>query len=135
MEGLIKFMKDELFNFCISTIVERQRLAEFALRGRAKFTQNRAWTSGERLFREAQEAGTAMPIILSDAAYNSETLLLWGILHKLEVKAGQTTVHVRDIQRIRGNRGRQNLTLRSSGEPIKPRFIRPYAICHTPPFL
>ena len=128
-------MKHDLCEFCISTIVERRRLEDFALKGRGKFTEGREWKTGKRLFEESRKAGTSLPVILSDAAYNSERLLLWGILQKIEMHDDQTIVQLSDIQRIRGNHGRQELTLRSSGKLIKPNFIRPYAICHTPKFL
>lgn len=128
-------MKHRLHEFCISTIVERRRLEEFALKGRGKFTEGREWKTGELLFEESRKTGTGLPVILSDAAYNSERLLLWGILQKIEIDGDRTTVQLSDIQRIRGNHGRQELTLRSSGKLIKPNFIRPYAICRTPEFL
>lgn len=128
-------VKDRLSEFCISTIVERRRLEDFALKGRGRFTEGREWKTGRRLLDDSRKTGLSFPLILSDAAYNSERLLLWGILQKIEIQGAQTTVHVGDIQRIRGNHGRQELRLRSCGRLIKPNFIRPYAICLTPDFL
>jgi hypothetical protein len=128
-------MPRDLFKFCISTIVERRRLEEFALKGRAKFTERRAWKTATLLFEQSRKAGACLPVILSDAAYNSERLLLWGVLQKLRVDGDHTTVHLTDVQRVRGSHGREELTLRSSGKAIKPNFIRPYAICETPEFL
>jgi len=124
-----------LYKFCVSTIVERRRLGEFALTGRGKFTEAREWKTVEILIEEARNNSERFPVILSDAAYNCEPLLLWGVLHKLEVKDGSTTVKLTDIQRVRGKHGRQDLVLRDTGENIKPHYIRPYAICHTPDFL
>jgi hypothetical protein len=128
-------MPRDLFKFCISTIIERRRLEEFALKGRANFAEGRAWKTGKLLFEQSRKAGASLPVILSDAAYNSEDLLLWGILQKLEIDGERTAIHLNDIKRVRGNHGRQDLKLKSTGKPIRPNFIRPYAICHTPPFL
>jgi hypothetical protein len=124
-----------LYNFCVSTLVDRKRLGEFALTGRGKFTEVREWKTVASLFEEARKNGERFPVILSDAAYNSEPLLLWGVLHKLEIKGGSTTVQLTDVQRVRGKRGRQDLVLRDTGKKIKANFIRPYAICRTPDFL
>jgi hypothetical protein len=74
-------------------------------------------------------------VILSDAAYNSEPLLLWGVLHKLEIRGKLSTVQLTDIQRVRGKHGRQDLILRETAKNIRPNFIKPYAICQTPEFL
>ncbi len=128
-------MGRELYNFCISTIVDRHKLEEFALKGHGRVTEGRAWKTGKLLFDKSRETGRAMPVILSDAAHNSEHLLLWGILQKVEIDGDQTMVQFNDVQRIRGNHGRQELTLRSKGKSIKPNYIRPYAICQTPSFL
>jgi hypothetical protein len=128
-------MKNGLYDFCVSTIVDRHRLEEFALKGTGSITERRAWKTAKRLLADADKQGRGMPIVLSDAAYNAERLRLWAILKKVEIEGDQTTVRFNDVQRIRGNHGRQDLRLKSSGEPIKPHFIRPYAICKTPPFL
>jgi hypothetical protein len=128
-------MKNGLYEFCVSTIVDRHRLEEFALKGNGSITERRVWKTAQRLLYEAGDQGKGMPVILSDAAYNAERLLLWGILKKVDIQGEQTTVQFNDVQRIRGNHGRQELVLKSSGQPIKPHFIRPYAICETPSFL
>lgn len=128
-------MPRDLFKFRISTIVERSRLDEFALKGSAKFTERRVWKTAKLLFEQSRKAGAGLPVILSDAAYNTERLLLWGVLQKLAVDGDRTTVQLTDVQRVRGSHGRRELTLRSSGKAIKSNFIKPYAICETPEFL
>jgi hypothetical protein len=128
-------MPRDLFKFCISTIVERRRLEQFALKSSANFTERRAWKTAKLLYEQSRKAGASLPVILSDAAYDSEQLLLWGVLQKLTVDGDHTTVHLTGIQRVHGSHGRQELTLRSSGKAIKPNFIRPYAISETPEFL
>ncbi len=106
----------------------------FALKGRGAFVENRAWKSGSELLEKARAAGVAMPVILSDAAFNSAPLPLWGMLRKLDLDGERTTVRLVDIQRVRGNHVRQDLTLKNTGKLIKDNYIRPYAICHTPPW-
>ena len=128
-------MKNGLYDFCVSTIVDRHRLEEFALKGSGSITERRAWKTAKRLLDEAHKQEKDMPVIFSDAAHNSEHLLLWGILKKIDIRGDQTTVQFNDAQRVRGNHGRQELTLRSKGRSIKPNYIRPYAICETPLFL
>jgi hypothetical protein len=128
-------MKNGLYDFCVSTIVDRHKLEQFALRGSGIFTEGRAWKTAKRLLDEARRQGKDMPVILSDAAFNSEPLWLWGVLRELNIEDDQTTIQLTAIQRVRGNHGRQDLVLRSSGRQIKPKYIRPYAICQTPPFL
>lgn len=128
-------MKDGLFDFCVSTILDRRRLEEFALKGRGTATEGRAWKGAKVLLEAAEKAGEKMPVIFSDAAYNSENLLLWAVLQKIEIDGEQTTVQFTDVKRIPGRHHRTDLKLRSTGKEIARHFIRPYAICHTPPFL
>jgi hypothetical protein len=124
----------KLSNFCISTIVNGCSLKQFKTTGRAEFTEQLKWKTANRLYQELS-AEVGMPVIVSDAAYNTEHLRLWGIIAKLVVEDSQTTVQLKRAERIRGYHGRQELILRSTGQHIKPMFIRPYAICHTPQFL
>jgi len=128
-------MAAELYEFSISTILEGRRLEEIALKGRGKISEGRAWKTGKRLLEESRKLPAGMPVIFSDAAYNTERLLLWGILRKIEIDGDRTTFQFSDVKRIRGNHHRQELILRSSGRAVAPKFIRPYAICRTPGFL
>jgi hypothetical protein len=73
--------------------------------------------------------------IVSDAAFNSENLLLWALLQEIKISGNQTTYRFNGVQRISGKHRRTELKLRSTGKQIAERFIRPYSICETPPFL
>ncbi len=128
-------MKAGLYEFCISTILDRHRLEEFALKGRGNATEGRPWKTAQVLFVKAKESGEKMPVIFSDAAYNSESLLLWGILQKIEIDGNRTALQFNNVKRIPGKHHRRDLILKSSGKSIAPHFIRPYAICLTPAFL
>jgi hypothetical protein len=128
-------MAKDLFNFCISTILDQRKLEQFALKGRGQATEGLPWKTGRELFTQAQDAGADMPVIFSDAAHNTETLLLWAILREISIDGDQTTFRFTDAKRIPGNHHRTELVLRSSGREIAPNYIRPYAICRTPPFI
>jgi hypothetical protein len=128
-------VKNGLYEFCVSTIVERRKLEDFALKGSGKFTEARKWTTGKKLFDTANYVQQKMPVILSDAAYNCEHLQLWGIIRELILGEGGTTIHLTDIQRVRGYHRRTELIRRKNDQRIAEHFIRPYAICRTPSFL
>jgi hypothetical protein len=128
-------MAKPLYDFCISTILDERKLEQIALRGRGEATEGSTWKTGRELFRQAQEANAEMPVIFSDAAHNTETLLLWALLRSVEITGERTTFHFSDAKRIPGNHHRTELILRSSGKEIARDYIRPYAICRTPPFL
>lgn len=59
-----------LYGLCVSTIVERRRLEDFALKGRGKFEEKRAWKTAQHLFDQATSEDQKVPVILSDAAFN-----------------------------------------------------------------
>ena len=127
----MKTLSDE----CIYTIVHRDSLAVAARKGGpASFPEHRAWTTGHRLWQEAKDKGTAMPILLGDAA-DCSRLLYWGLLIDVETGHGWTSYTVDCIRPLRGRHTPQELVLRSTGQHIAPYFIRPYAICRTPKFL
>jgi hypothetical protein len=124
-----------LFKFCVSTIIDEDRIRKFLSDGYGAFAENKAWKTARVLFLESLEIGTRMPLILSDAAHNTERLRCWGMLQQLELDGERTLIKFDNVKKIRGNRQRQELVLRSSGTRIAANFIRPYAICHTPEFL
>lgn len=124
-----------LYQFCVSTIVEEHKIRDFVSKGWGEFTEQKAWKMGKVLFLESLEIGTRMPVILSDAANNTEKLLCWANLQQVEIDGDRTTVKFENVKKIRGNQQRQELILRSSGSRIAAHFIRPYAICRTPEFL
>ena len=62
-------------------------------------------------------------------------LLYWGVLTGISVHEKGTTFSVEGLRPIRGRHVTQELRLLSPGKPIAEGYIRPYAPCHTPPFL
>ena len=125
-----------LYEFCIYTIVHRDTLAKAASKDRAStFTEVKRWMTGAELFRRAEAIDTDLPIVFADAADCSK-LIYWGIVTNIIfADSDSTKFTVKNIRAIRGKHAPQDLVLRSSGNHIAERFIRPYALCHTPRFL
>jgi hypothetical protein len=128
-------MAGGLFKFCVSTIIDNKQIQNFLAQGEGCFTENKPWKMAKTLFMESQRIGARMPLILSDAAHDSEKLLCWATLLKIELDGEKTKVEFDDVRKIKGSRGRTDLTLRKAGRAIAPMFIKPYAICVTPDFL
>ena len=128
-------MKHGLYAFCISTIVEKKTLKQFEAKGSGQITENSPWVTGAVLLQDAQKIGAEMPVIFSDAAHDAESLLYWAVLRRIDIDGRQTVVGFDKFSRIRGRHGRSDLTRRSPRKRIKPNYIRPYAICETPPFV
>lgn len=127
-------MRDGLYKFCISTIADRTSLEPLAARGDGELFERKPWKTGKELFNDACGIGARMPVIFSDAAHDCETLLYWAVLRGIDSDEKGTWFRFDDIKRI-GRHRRQELVLMNAGRKIRPHFIRPYAICHTPDWL
>jgi hypothetical protein len=122
-------------DYCIYTIVHRDRLARAARKGGCvTFREGRRWVTGHQLWREAKHAGTVMPVLLADAAWCSR-LLYWGVLTAVKPSGAGTTFTVDRLRKFLRPRRTQELVLRSKCRHIAPHFIKPYAICRTPRFV
>ena len=121
--------------YCVYTIKQSEELEERAKnRQPATFTVWRSWATGERLWREAVAAKKAMPVLLGDAT-DCSRLLYWGFLTNVQVDGNETSFSIGQVRAMKDKHSPQELILRSTGRKIKPKFIRPYAICRTPEFL
>ncbi len=127
-------VRDGLYKFCVSTIIEGKKLKQFAAQDWGEASEGKLWKTGKVLFNDACEIGARMPVILSDAAYDTSKLLYWGTLRRVDIDGKRTIFRFDDIRRIRGH-SRQELVLKSTGRKIAPHCIWPYAICFTPDFL
>lgn len=128
-------LAQQLSDYCIYTIVSGRTLAkQFARRRAATFTEKRRWVTGYVLWQQAQAEGRHFPALFGDAA-DCSRLLYWAFLTKIRVDESSTTYAIDCLRRLKGRRAPQDLVLRSSRKTIAPGFIRPYAICLTPPFL
>jgi hypothetical protein len=128
-------MKNGLYAFCVSTIVEKKTLKQFEAKGSGQITENSPWVTGAALLQDTLKIGAEMPVIFSDAANDTETLLYWAVLRRIDIDGRQTVVSFDKFSRISGKHGRSSLTRRSPRKQIKPNYIRPYAICETPEWL
>ncbi len=54
-------MKNGLFDFCVSTIVDQRRLEEFALKGIGSVIEHQAWKTAKRLLNEARKQQKGCP--------------------------------------------------------------------------
>ncbi len=128
-------MRPGLYAFCVSTIVEKKTLKQFEAKGSGQITENSPWITGAALLQDAVKIGAEMPVIFSDAAHDTETLLYWAVLRRIDIAGQQTVVSFDKFSRVLGKRRRSDLTRRSPRKQIKRNYIRPYAICETPEWL
>lgn len=128
-------MKNGLYAFCVSTIVDKKTLRQFEAMGSGQIRERNPWKTGAVLLQDAVKIGAEMPVIFSDAAHDAESLLYWAVLRRIDIDGRQTVVSFDKFIRIRGKHGRSDLTRRSPRKQIKPNYIRPYAICETPEWL
>jgi hypothetical protein len=128
-------MAQALAEHCVYTIVHSELLADAHRQGgAATFREAKPRVTRLKLWRKAQKAGVGMPVLLGDAADTNE-LLYWGVLTRLEVTDAGTSFTLDRLRRLPGGHTPQELVLRSTGNHIAPNFIRPYAICETPDFV
>ncbi len=124
-----------LSEFCVYTIRDRKTMDKIMKAGGIqKITESKRWVTGEKLFRQAQSRKISMPVLFGDAA-QCRDLCYWAILEGIEINETKTTFSFSSLKKIKGKRLTQELILKNSGKPIAPHFIRPYALCITPPFL
>jgi hypothetical protein len=123
--------------FCVYTIRRSQRLDEaYRQGGNDTFEENTTWVTGRRLFLEAKDKGTRMPVIFASADVG-EKLLYYAWLSDVELDDTNYTTRYgfTDLTPIEDDFPLSSLRLRSTNRPLSENFIRPYAICHTPSFI
>ena len=122
-------------DYCVYTIVDGKRLARIAKEGRSgQFEERKPWATAGKLWQKAHLAGRVMPVLFGDAA-DCSRLMYWGLLTDVHVHGEATRFAVDRVRKLGGKHTSQELVLRSSGKKIAPGFIRPYALCETPPFV
>jgi len=135
--GLDKGVKlaHELSDHCIYTIVSGKVLAQcFKGQRSATFKEQKPWVTGYELWQKATADKRHLPVLFADAA-DCSRLLYWSILTKIQFDRSTTAYTIDRLRKLPGKHVPQELILRSSRVNIAPDFIRPYAICLTPPFL
>jgi len=100
------------------------------------FYENKLWKTGKALFDEACAQGLKMPILFGAADINSG-LIYYGILTSITLleTENRTKYSFENLTKITVPKPLSSLYLKSSKKPLSNNFIRPYAICLTPPDL
>jgi hypothetical protein len=123
-----------LASWCVCAIKCRLDLDAAVTNRKATFVEQKRWTVAARLLDTALRNGEDVPIVFA-AAEETDELIAWGLLEKVDVNEHSTTYTVSSVQSFDGRcRPRKTiLRKRSDGLPLSARFIRSYAICATPP--
>lgn len=127
----------DLFAYCIYTMRHSADLEKQAQSsGPRALVERKAWTTGHLLWQQACRSGEMMPLVFSGAE-DDTGLIYWATIHDIAIDEEDrtTTCGYVDLRAITPARKQSSLRLKSTGRPLSEDFIRPYAICHTPPFL
>ena len=130
-------MGHNLSPFCVYTIRHQQDLDEaYRGSGSGRFTENKGWKTGHRLFLEAQRNGQRMPVVFASADV-TDKLRYHALLTSMELDETNytTTYEFTHLEPVTGDLPLSTLRLRSTNRPLSDNYIRPYAICHTPSFI
>ena len=130
-------MGQGLSPFCVYTIRHKKDLDEAYRDNRSgEWTENKVWKTGHRLFLEAQRNGQRMPVVFASADV-TDKLVYHAMLSDsvLDEVNSTTSYEFTDLAPVKGDLPLSTLRLRSTNRPLSDDYIRPYAICHTPPFV
>ena len=132
--------QNDLSQFCIYTMRHSKDLAKAYQEGTPQeFCENKKWTTGMRLFLEAQRHDLKMPILFAAADVTSG-LIYYAILDELSIDESNlekplTRYRFSGLTPIEGNPPLSALTLKNTNKRLSGNYIRPYAICYTPAFI
>jgi len=119
---------------CVYTMRHSDDLeAAYGSGGKARWHENRGWKTGRKLL-ETRSPDESVPVIFS-AAERDSALIFYARLGAVEVDESGTTYQISGLRRLEEARPLSSLIVVSSGTPLPDSYIRPYAICRTPPFL
>jgi hypothetical protein len=127
----VKIIK-QLYEHCVYTIALPGKLVDASRKG-APLPEARQWVTGARLWQQARDSKTELPVLFADSRDCSK-LIAWSILKSVRVRDSGTRYTIGKLWKLEGRKP-QHLRLRSSGKRIAAGFIRPYALCHTPDFV
>jgi hypothetical protein len=92
------------------------------------------WSTGSRLWTEANKEGQRLPLIFSATEADSG-LIYPAYVEEITVTDDGTACVHSELRPIDPPRPLSSLRLKSTGRPLSDSYIRPYAICKTPDFL
>jgi hypothetical protein len=123
-----------LTDLCVYTIKHSDDLrATLAKGGCDTYTERKSWTRAKQLLDSAKRSGQRLPIIFAPAEETFH-LFAWALLN--DVVPGSTTDYsFSELRLFAVQPLKTTLVKARDGEPLAEKFIRPYAICKTPPYL
>jgi hypothetical protein len=123
-----------LTDLCIYTIKHSDDLrASLAKGGCDTYTERKIWARAKQLLDSAKHSGQRLPILFAPAE-GTLRLFAWALLD--QVVPGETSTYsFSELRLFVEPPLKTTLRKASDGEPLAEWFIRPYAICHTPPNL
>jgi hypothetical protein len=127
---------NNFFFFSVYTMRNRQDL-DFVMAGggKAEFRENKSWATAHILFEKATARNLQMPVFFS-AAEEKSGLIYFALLDEIKIENdGSTLYKFSELTQLPYAKPLSSLTLKSTGEKLSDRYIRPYAICQTPPEL
>lgn len=90
----------------------------------------------ERIWRQAQNTNTQLPIVFSNAEAETMELVYWGILDSITVSTGRwTNLAYTLVEELSPPQPISTLTLKSEGRQVSDDFRRAYAVCFGPAFI
>jgi hypothetical protein len=123
-----------LTELCIYTIKHSVELrATLAKRGHDTYTEKKKWSRAKKLLDEAQRCGMRLPIVFAPAEDTSR-LFAWALLDKV-VPDKTSSYTFSEMRLFKPRPAKSTLLKDSDSTPLDEWFIRPYAICQTPPYL
>ena len=126
---------------CIYTIRHSSHLKELerTAGGKGSFEEKSRWVTGERLLQEAHRLGKHLAVLFAPA--DVEGGVCW-YATLTEIKIGderdgidRTRYSFQGLCRLSEELPLDTLIKAIDGRPLSWRYIRPYAVCRTPPVL
>ena len=131
---LLGWVRMPLTSLCVYTIKHSDNLRDTLNRGgHDTYTERKKWVRAKTLLDEAAREGKRLPIVFAPAQ-STMRLFAWALLD--EIVPDETSSYTfSDLRLFDPQPLKSTLRKASDGEPLDEGFIRPYAICRTPPDL
>lgn len=122
-----------LTEFCVYTIKHSADLIEALRAGRGEFSEQKPWVKAKQLLEDANSLGQRLPIIFAPAEF-TRFLFAWALLDTVEIDQDSAST-MYTFSNVRCFSPLKTTLKKQDGNPIAPGFIKPYALCITPPLL
>jgi len=122
-----------IFESCIYTMRNSAELDYIYNSNRAStFQENKPWVSGYEILEKAKSKGENLLLFFSAADFQSGLIYL-AVLTKIEIVKNGTIYSFKDLTKIECPKKLSELVLLSTNKKLSNNYIRPYALCKTPP--